>query len=119
MNHIKELINNNNTDKAIELLSLAIANNPHCDEAYFLLGNAHCKKNDWHTSIYRKLWISSITISTIPNSQSLFYFIPRSTILHQHLLARGISNQHFVGTHPQRQYTIVIKNWDIIIYIFK
>ena len=51
MNHIKELINNNNTDKAIELLSLAIANNPHCDEAYFLLGNAHCKKNDWQQAM--------------------------------------------------------------------
>ena len=51
MNHIKELLNNNNTDKAIELLSLAIANNPHCDEAYVLLGNAHCKKNDWQQAM--------------------------------------------------------------------
>ena len=65
MNHIKELLNNNNTDKAIELLSLAIANNPHCDEAYFLLGNAHCKKNDWQQAM------NASTLKLLPQKQVL------------------------------------------------
>jgi tetratricopeptide (TPR) repeat protein len=28
-----------------------IADNPKCDEAYFLLGNAYCKKNDWREAL--------------------------------------------------------------------
>lgn len=51
MDHIKELLNNNDIDKAIELLKLSIADNKNCDTAYFMLGNAYCKKNNWQQAI--------------------------------------------------------------------
>lgn len=51
MDRIKELLNNNDIDKAIELLELSIADNKNCDEAYFMLGNAYCKKNNWQQAM--------------------------------------------------------------------
>ena len=51
MIHIKELIDNNETDKAISLLNQIIEKDKTCDEAYFLLGNAYCKKNAWQQAL--------------------------------------------------------------------
>ena len=51
MEHIKYLLNNNDIDKAIKMLKQIIKSNNDSDEAYFLLGNAYCKKNDWQQAI--------------------------------------------------------------------
>ena len=51
LNEINDLIQNNNIEQAITALSSFIAYNQSCDEAYFLLGNAYCKKNAWREAL--------------------------------------------------------------------
>ena len=51
MEHIKELLNNNEINKAIEALQQIINSDSKCDEALFLLGNAYCKKNAWQQAM--------------------------------------------------------------------
>lgn len=48
---INKLIQNNNIEQAIAALNIFIADNKSCDEAYFLLGNAYCKKNAWREAL--------------------------------------------------------------------
>lgn len=51
LDNIRELISNNNLEQAINELNSIIENNKSCDEAYFLLGNAHSKNNNWREAI--------------------------------------------------------------------
>ncbi len=51
LNKINDLIQNNDIEQAITTLNSFIADNPKCDEAYFLLGNAYCKKNAWREAL--------------------------------------------------------------------
>lgn len=64
---IKELINQGNTDEAIKILDKLIEENPACDEAYYLRGNAYRKHGDWQTALNN--YLSAIEIN--PNSPAL------------------------------------------------
>jgi len=53
---IKQLLMEGETDKAISLLTDFAGENPTSDEAFFLLGNAYRKKENWEFALnnYRK-----------------------------------------------------------------
>jgi len=53
---IKQQLINGATDEAIALLTDFTAKNPDSDEAFFLLGNAYRKKENWEFALnnYRK-----------------------------------------------------------------
>lgn len=48
---IKHLINDNRVDHAITLLSHIICDNPDCEEAYILRGNAYRKLENWRGAL--------------------------------------------------------------------
>lgn len=48
---IRELIQSNHIEQAINDLNSIILNQQPCDEVYFLLGNAYCKKNAWREAL--------------------------------------------------------------------
>jgi len=48
---IKQLLITGETDKAISLLIDFIDKNPSSDEAFFLLGNAYRKKENWELAL--------------------------------------------------------------------
>lgn len=47
----KELLDSGKWDEAVEMLKAFIAQNPHSDEAYFILGNAYRKREDWQSAL--------------------------------------------------------------------
>ena len=49
--NIKKLISNNEIEEAIQALHLKLKTEPKNDEAFFLLGNAYCKLNDWQQAL--------------------------------------------------------------------
>lgn len=51
IDEIKALLHNNDIDTAINKLNNIIASDNSNDEAYFLLGNAYCKKSNWQQAI--------------------------------------------------------------------
>ena len=51
LHNIKEQLHDNDIDNALESLNSIIACNPDNDEAYFLIGNTYCKKNDWQQAL--------------------------------------------------------------------
>ena len=51
LDHIKQLLQNNNIDTAISLLLELKLQQPENDDIHFILGNAYCKKNDWQQAL--------------------------------------------------------------------
>lgn len=49
--NIKKIISNNEIEEATQALLLELKADPNNDEAYFLLGNAYCKLNDWQQAL--------------------------------------------------------------------
>lgn len=47
----KELLDAGRWSDAVEVLTLFISKNEDSDEAYFLLGNAYRKKEDWQSAL--------------------------------------------------------------------
>lgn len=47
----KELLDAGRWDDAVEMLNAFICENPDSDDAYFLLGNAYRKKEDWQSAL--------------------------------------------------------------------
>ncbi len=64
---IKELINQGNTKEAINMLDKLIEENPSCDEAYYLRGNAYRKQGNWQVALNN--YLSAIEIN--PDSPAL------------------------------------------------
>lgn len=64
---IKGLINEGEIERAIQALDLFIENNPSCDEAFYLRGNAYRKQGNWQMAINN--YLSAIEIN--PQSPAL------------------------------------------------
>lgn len=51
LKEIKNIIDNNEIERAIALLNEIIEQDVNCEEAYFMLGNAYRKLGDWKGAI--------------------------------------------------------------------
>lgn len=51
LSYIKDLLSGNRVDKAIKELERYIKENPTSDEAYYLLGNAYRKTDNWKQAL--------------------------------------------------------------------
>lgn len=67
LKEIKELISQGNIENAIKALNVVIEENPSCDEAYYLRGNAYRKQGNWQIALNN--YLSAVEIN--PDSPAL------------------------------------------------